>query len=547
MKWKDFFEERILERGYDYYRSGFVEDLTVEEGVITAVVDGTEEYDVSILLENGAIDTMECTCPYAADGNYCKHMAAVLYAAEKEPVTKRYSASEVETFIEQADISDLKKFMIELLQKDQGLFLKLKSSLARNEKEFDICLYQKQIDQIIRKYTGYDGFIEYGDAGGFMDEILAYLDDDVQNMIDHQLYNSAFALSSYLFLRVSAVEMDDSNGELGEFGCRCREVWHQILSEADEAVEEKIYLWLIGHLDGSVVDYMEDYLEDMLMEEFQTQTYLQKKLLYTEQRAAEIPYTDKWSGQYKREKWARYHIRIMEQLHTDDNAILVYCRKYWEHSKIRNFCVRFWLERGNLAEAISLLEESLKLDERYPDLITEHLCQLKELYKKTGNQERYHSYLRQLVVKRPDIEDFRELRLLYSVEEWLSARESIFSEVSGYYAAALYAEEGLYDRLLDYVMRQHGIRELQQYEAILKEHYPEQVLKKYHDYLMKAAEHTADRKTYQDWAAILRRMLSVQGGAACVQNIIEEWHNLYPRRKAMMQEIDKIKIKHGAS
>ena len=31
------------------------------------------------------IEEMECTCPYAEDGNYCKHMAAVLYAAEKEP------------------------------------------------------------------------------------------------------------------------------------------------------------------------------------------------------------------------------------------------------------------------------------------------------------------------------------------------------------------------------------------------------------------------------------------------------------------------------
>lgn len=542
MKWKDFFEERILERGYDYYRSGAVRELNVEEEEITAAVDGTEEYDVSILLENGAIDTMECDCPYAADGNNCKHMAAVLYAAEHAPVTAKRSASELEAFIEQVDISDLKKFLVEVLQKDHGLFLKLKSSLVRNAEEFDMQLYQKQIDRTIRKYEGYDGFIEYGDAGGFMDEMLAFLDEDVQNMIDHQLYSSAFALSSYLFLRVSAVEMDDSNGELGEFGCRCCEVWNEILSKADKAVEEEIYLWMIDHLDGSVVDYMEEYLEDMLMKEFQTQVYLRKKLLYTEQRAAQIPYSDNWSGQYEREKWARHHILIMEQLHTDDNAILAYCRKYREHSKIRNYCVRLWLERGNLAEAIYLLEESLKPDESRPGLIAEHLCQLKELYKKTGNQERYHSCLRQLVVKRAAIEDFRELKSLYSEDEWLSVRESIFSDVSGYYAAVLYAEEGLFDRLLDYVMKQYGIRELQQYEAILAEHYPEQVLNKYHDYLMKAAEHTADRKTYQDWAAILRQMLSVQGGAACVRQIIEEWRNLYPRRKAMMQEIDKIKI-----
>lgn len=32
---------------------------------------------------------MTCTCPYAAEGNYCKHMAAVLYEIEEgEPDTK---------------------------------------------------------------------------------------------------------------------------------------------------------------------------------------------------------------------------------------------------------------------------------------------------------------------------------------------------------------------------------------------------------------------------------------------------------------------------
>lgn len=73
------------------------------------------------------------------------------------------------------------------------------------------------------------------------------------------------------------------------------------------------------------------------------------------------------------------------------------------------------------------MEESLKLDESYPGQITEHLYQVKKLYKKSGNQERYHSYLRQFVVKRADIGDYRELKSLYSDEEWLFVRVAVFS------------------------------------------------------------------------------------------------------------------------
>ena len=542
MKWKDFFEDRILERGYGYYRSGNVEDLLVRKEEITAVVYGTEEYDVSITLDGGEIMEMECTCPYAEDGNYCKHMAAVLYMAEKEPASVSCSASEIEVIVEQADISEIKKFLIEILQNDESLLLKLKSSLTKSPEEIDMKLYQKQIDRTIRNYSDHYGYIEYDDAGSFIDEMLEYLDYDIQKLIDRNLLESAFELSSYLFLKVSAVEIDDSNGELGEFGCRCREVWNDILAQADTKVKEKIFSWITAHLDSSIVDYMEEYLEEMLMEEFQEPEYLQEKLFYTEQRAAQIPYSDSWSRQYERENWAGYHITVMKQLHLSDEDILDYCQKYWEHSKIRRYCIDFWLEQGNDAKAISILEESLKLDEKYSGLIAEYRRQLKELYKKKGNQTLYQQYLHQLVTDSRKLEDFRELKSTYSSEEWLTVRESIFSETSVGYAAVLYEEEGLYDRLLKYVMKQRDIADLKRYETVLAQHYPEQVLKKYQDFLMKSAQDTADRKTYQEWANILRRMTYVQGGMECVKKILEEWHHLYPRRKAMMQEIDKIKI-----
>ena len=79
MNWERLFSARILERGYDYYLCNAVKNMEVTEDSITADVLGTENYQVEITLEEGEILDMYCSCPYAEDGNYCKHMAAVLY------------------------------------------------------------------------------------------------------------------------------------------------------------------------------------------------------------------------------------------------------------------------------------------------------------------------------------------------------------------------------------------------------------------------------------------------------------------------------------
>ena len=99
MDWERLFASRILDRGYDYYYDGAVEDLKYSDKCIRAHVQGTEDYEVEITLDDGEIVDMDCSCPYAADGHHCKHMAAVLYEwseakdNEIEEATKNTSSS----------------------------------------------------------------------------------------------------------------------------------------------------------------------------------------------------------------------------------------------------------------------------------------------------------------------------------------------------------------------------------------------------------------------------------------------------------------------
>lgn len=72
MKW---IPKYIIDRGYEYYEEGHVEDVEIHDKKVFAFVTGNAgNYEVIIDLEDFAESSHEC--PYE---NYCKHMAAVVY------------------------------------------------------------------------------------------------------------------------------------------------------------------------------------------------------------------------------------------------------------------------------------------------------------------------------------------------------------------------------------------------------------------------------------------------------------------------------------
>ena len=94
MKWDYLFTHTILQRGRNYYNQNKVSNLHTIDGSnsiqFRAIVNGSKVYRVSGEVHGGDIIFMDCTCPYARGGAYCKHMAAVLFAID-DPKSKRYN------------------------------------------------------------------------------------------------------------------------------------------------------------------------------------------------------------------------------------------------------------------------------------------------------------------------------------------------------------------------------------------------------------------------------------------------------------------------
>lgn len=101
--WKQKFSDRIRSRGFDYYKRKKVCNVEIEENLFQADVEGSEFYHVIVETSQTRIRFMDCTCPYAQDSHFCKHMAALFYELEDRGIISEDALNEqVDSFVSAA-------------------------------------------------------------------------------------------------------------------------------------------------------------------------------------------------------------------------------------------------------------------------------------------------------------------------------------------------------------------------------------------------------------------------------------------------------------
>ena len=563
MNWKKLFAIHILERGYDYYCDDAVENMEISDDIIRADVIGTEDYEVEISLSNGEVTDMYCSCPYALDGRNCKHMAAVLYEwsenyMDEEEETERTDLLKseftinsyekkrtvVEELVVGAKEEDVRSFLMSILTEDEKLLLRFHNMVNKQVTLEDVNNYIRQIDVIADRYLGRNYFISYYEAKGFISELQEIIDEDICSMIDNGNYLSAFEIINYIFVLIGDVDMDDSDGGTGMLADRIYQLWVELLSKVSPEDKDKMFNWFTAHLDGSVIDYLEEYIEQIIMEEFEEKEFAQAKLEFVESmiERSEKKESD-WSRSYAVGKWAIRYLEMLKVKKASKEQIEEICKRYWNNSSVRRYYIEMYMKKKDYNRVLQVLDESILLDKEYKGLISEYSEKKKEIYRLLGNKNAYLEQLWKLVLEHEpgDLELYRELKKQYSTEEWLVKREEVFKKLPAYAnVERLYKEEKLYDRLLVYVLSSPGLYALQEYESVLKKEYPKQILDKYKDEVNKMAVHTSDRKHYSYLVSLLRKMQDIKGGIKLVEIIVGEWKVKYRNRPAMMDELRKL-------
>lgn len=551
MNWEQLFKPHILERGKEYYQDGCVEDLEEENGQITAVVEGAEEYDVNIELDGDSVEWMECTCPYAEGGENCKHMAAVLYAWEQGGSPKKAPSksaqddyAQLKACVDGADEALVRRTLTDLLWQDEKQRLRFMAE-ARPERASELVRSVKaMVDGIERRYMA-RGYIDYREAGGFIGELEDILANEVDTRMARGQDRDAFEISTYVFMALDGVDMDDSDGGITIIADECQNDWETIAARADEALKREMFDWLLAHCGGKIIDYLEDYCEDTLMNGFDAPEYMEKKLAFAQSALVRAlkENDDDWKRQYHGNHHAANCLRLMEQMGRSEDELTAFCRAHWELSRMREYYIDRCRQTGWWDEVISVLKESIAMNEAKGSNTASYHMQLKDAYAQLGQADAYRQELWEIVTRicPADMDCFREYRALFGDDAWPAERERLFDALPKHAnVAALYAEEKLYDRLLERVIASDGLYMLRQYEAALSPKYPEQVLEKYAQEINQTARNTATRSTYQGWVETLRHMRTIPGGPCIVNEIAAEWRKLYNRRKAMMEELSKL-------
>jgi hypothetical protein len=576
MNWQKLFASHILERGYDYYCDGAVENIEIGRDDIRADVVGTEDYEVEISLNDGKVTDMYCSCPYAAGGNNCKHMAAVLYEwtadimdedepedTDNEDMDNDADAESMDLFEPAVTVCDYKKksaaveklvtsaerdivqaFLVSVLAEDKKLLLRFRNMVNKCATKEDVEDYFEQIDEIADRYLGRDHFINYYQAYDFMLELEEIIDKDVRRMIDNGSHISAFHVMNHIFVLLGNVDMDDSGGETSMLAEQIYQLWLELLTKVNAQDKRKMFIWFTTHMDGSVIDYLEEYIEQIIMEEFKEPEYEQDKLSFMEEMIEKAEKKDSgWSRDYAVGKWTVTYLKTLEEKNAPEDQLEEICKKYWNNSGVRRYYIDRYFEKKEYDRVLQVLDESIELDKAYRGQVLEYIQKKKEIYRLQGNKSAYIEQLWKLVLEQSagDLDIYKELKAQYSEKEWLIKREELFKKLPpNAHIDRLYKEEKLYDRLLAYVLKSSGLYAVQSYENVLKKEYPKQILSKYQGEVNKMASCTGNRKHYADLVALLRRTKRIKGGSEIVETIVEEWKIKYRNRPAMMDELSKL-------
>ena len=556
--WKDLFREHILERGRNYFYEGAVIEFQQTENGYRAVVEGTEEYEVEVDIEEDRVYDLYCSCPYAEDGNYCKHMAAVLYKIEEvngngDEIEENWvertlrEKKELEETIEKIPEEELRAFVKELADYDDEIRNMILTRYAVKIDAKQIKRLKQEVDNIVYQYGDRSGFIDYRNAWDFTSALHVFLDERVDTLLERSCYSQAFDSTNYVFKIIGNIDMDDSDGGTSQIANICYEKWKKILENCSDVERNKMFSWFINHQAcGYVIDYMEDYIEEFLMNEFQNRELLEKKLKFLdeiiEKQESSTDSGSTWSAHYGYQNNILKRLEIMEKLNYSDDEIKEYRKKNWKFSAVRGLEIKENLESGNMDQAIKILQESKILDSAYAGLVSGYSEQLIVLYEKQSDEKAYKNELLFYVFEcsQKNLVHINKLKASCTAEEWKQYREQILESPKNYCIRYPFMEaEGLYERMLECMKQESFIYRLDEYEKVLKEKFPEQVRDIYISYLYKEAERTTDRKRYRELIKYLKKIRGYPDGKEKSKEIANEWRAMYYRRSAMMDEMRK--------
>lgn len=548
--WTDYFKPHILDRGYRLFLDDAVQNLQETDEGYSALVFGGQVYEVEIDFENGQLANMWCECPHAQDMNHCKHMAAVLFAIserESQPVVEEKEREQsLNQILESLTVEQLRAFVSELAQEDRELAHRIQLRFSAQLGPQQVKQLKREISQLGSPFEDKRyGYIEYRQTGDYERAVQKAMNLYLQPLLDKSDYETFLVVSDAFYRQICQQELDDSNGTTGSLLYRLSSYWKELLINAPEKIVKELLDFCLEELSG--YEFAEDLLMEFVENEFQEERYLRQKLAYFQTALQRIEDGDQssWSWKFRRDRFALFCYRLMVQLDYGGADLLIFQANHWEVADLRKLAIKQAIESQHLDRAISLLQESKRLDAQYRGLVSDYNQQLRDLYRAQGQEDKVRAELLDMIFSagQTDSELLEELRACVSTEEWQSYLDDLLKD-SRFQSQRLYLLQ-LADRpqeLLERITAGFwGLENLDRFEGYLAERLPESLRDAYAQAVNQEMGGANSRSRYRQLAKYLPKIASLPDGKVVSDNLRTSWKVQYPRRKAMLEEIDAVR------
>ncbi len=539
--WKYLFSPVILERGRDYFYGGDIDHIEKTADGWKAEAHGTDDYEVRIRYKGNRIESMECTCPYAADGRHCKHMAGLLYALHYTGFREEPENEQTETLEEILD-----RMNEEQLREELG-------SILREEARYRDRIVRKytslpadrnvvehiaaELDSLSDVYGDHYGFIDWRSGGDYADAFKTCLEDNLEPMIVRGEYRAAFEVLKEAFYILNTVEMDGSNGEHGEIAAVIEAFWEKIIRLSPENERDRMHDWFAEMKEISDNLNCGDSIDTALEYFFDDEKYILPML---EEIRKDLDENADEMSEYELKSCLHKYEDLLKRIHADLSEYEAWLDGHGERKAVKEIRLEQMREKNERLAAAAILEDLYRMETDRWDRARQ-LRELIGLYTALDDTEKLKDALKRMLFdcESKSTEYLYQYEDLCEKEDWPMEREAYLAKHRDL-KPQVYLHDGEYGLLMD-SLKEQDITVVDTYREKLKDLYPEELLKIYMRHLRRLEMRHPNNSTYREMERYLLYTADIPGSVEVVCSLIDEWTNTYPTRKGMLRMLSQVR------
>lgn len=490
--YKRLFPSKIWSRGDIYYRSGRVSEFIMKDGNYICSVKGSDHYEVMLEIFDHRIFDMYCDCPYAEDGNNCKHMAAAVMKLDADGFIRpdgRISKPKVAK-------NEWEKLVFAYQEKD---FVTIQDS-----NQLDRTLSQKLIDLQVS--------ITKNQSKENVKKVLKELTIALKAFNSLEAYFKPKATLAALGLVIQIIKDIDKNALT---------IWAR--KQIKYAKRNDIYNILIP----IAFTYDEEGLAAL---------------------DKQIESLDKGKDIVAISQCLSNKIKMLENLNYTPEEICDSLKDYSTYEVVMNYKLNYFMSIHDYERAEKILQSLLIISGLSYQEKQEIEDRIAELYVKMKNKEKYKKYILRKVKEIRSVKELNYLEILKSMydneKEWkidLRKFANVLKEKTPYYILLdLYKNAKEYGIMFELLYSRYDLDAILKYKDLLIQYYQPLFLHVVYQLMKEQLDNSYTRDNYYDVIDNIQELKKDANCSVLVQDIMIYAKENHGRKKLLMDMLENI-------